>query len=186
MLIIGLGNPGDKYAMTRHNAGFMILDALAEKLEEGFTPTPDMHADVIETNVDGAKVILAKPATFMNNSGEAVAALAHRYNIPTCDIWVVYDEVALPFGVLRVRLEGSAGGHNGVKNVIEHLKAEDFVRFRFGVDEQPAEMDLANWVLSRFKPEEQKALPDMVSRVADKLLEAINAGTVEGVTENLE
>ena len=171
--------------MTRHNAGFMILDALAESLEEGFTEMPSMHADVIETNIDSKKVILAKPTTFMNNSGEAVRALAERYNIPTCEIWVVYDEVMLPFGVLRVRLEGSAGGHNGVKSLIEHLKAEDFIRFRFGVDQQPPEMNLSNWVLSKFTKQEQKTLPNLINSVRNKLLDAIKSGSVEGVTEQL-
>ena len=185
MLIVGLGNPGEKYTHTRHNVGFTVLDALAERLEEGFTPHADLHADVIETNVDGQKVILAKPTTFMNTSGEAVQALAHRYNVPSCDIWIVYDEVMLPFGVLRVRLEGSAGGHNGVRSVIDALGADDFIRFRFGVDEPPQEMELSNWVLSKFTEAERKALPAMIDRVATKLHDSIKSGSVEGVTENL-
>lgn len=186
MLILGLGNPGDKYENTRHNIGFMIMDRLAEKLEEGFTEVADLHAGVIETNVDGQKVILAKPSTYMNNSGEAAQAIAHRYGVDTCDIWVVYDEAALPFGVLRVRLEGSAGGHNGIKSLLTHLESEDFVRFRFGIDEAPPEMEMKNWVLSKFRPEEKESLPGMIDQVTDKLLEAIKLGSVEKFTENLE
>lgn len=185
-LIVGLGNPGDKYKNTRHNIGFVVLDKLAEKLEEGFTEVTDLHAQVIETNLDGTKVILAKPTTYMNRSGEAVHAIAHRYGVNVSDVWVVYDDVALPFGILRVRLEGSAGGHNGIKSLIDLLHAEDFVRFRIGVNEAPENIDLKNWVLSKFNENEREAIPEIVEKVTNKILEAVKTGSVENITENIE
>ena len=126
MLIVGLGNPGDKYENTRHNVGFMVLDLLAKKLDASFSFQSDLQADVTELNVDGTKVILAKPMTFMNLSGEAASKLASKYKVETGDIWTVYDDVDLDFSVLRVRDGGSAGGHNGVKSLIQHLD-ENFI-----------------------------------------------------------
>lgn len=183
-LIVGLGNPGEKYQNTRHNAGFMILDSIAEQLGASWTEDRQANALVAETNLGGKKLVLAKPQTFMNNSGLAVQSLARTYKFDPCDIWVIYDEAALPFGVLRVRLEGSAGGHNGVKSVISHLGAEDFIRFRFGIGESPENMPLDRWVLSKFTKEELADLEELANRAAERIVQCLESG-IESVTENL-
>ncbi|MBR7142318.1 MAG: aminoacyl-tRNA hydrolase [Clostridia bacterium] len=159
-LVVGLGNPGDKYARTRHNAGWMAVDHCAEawgcdvkKLKfKGLTGI---------ASVGQAKVLLLKPTCFMNNSGEAVREAADFYKIPANRVIVLYDEVALEPGALRIREKGSAGGHNGIKSVLAHLGSEEFVRFRFGVGGKPdPRADLADWVLSAFGKEDQKSLTE--------------------------
>jgi len=183
-LIVGLGNPGDKYAKTRHNTGFMILDAIANELKANFSDDSKVHAQVAELNLDGDKIILAKPTTFMNRSGETVSALAHRYKLDPTDIWVVYDDTSLPFATLRVRLEGSAGGHNGVKSIINLLEAEDFIRFRIGINEKPEKVDLEDWVLSKFKQSEIKTLELIAPKIAQMIIKGIKEG-LDSFTENL-
>lgn len=185
LLIVGLGNPGEQYKNTRHNAGFLALDQLAQDIGEPWSTDKEARAEIIETNVNGKKVILIKPQTFMNNAGEAVQSLVARYNIPTCSVWVVYDEATLAFGTLRVRLEGSSGGHNGVKSIIQHMNAEDFVRLRIGVGEPPEQMALEDWVLSKFSKEEQAVLPKITEHISQKLQDAITTGSLENITENL-
>lgn len=184
ILIVGLGNPGEKYAATRHNIGFLVLDALAQSLGASWSENKKANALVCEMNRDGRKVVLAKPQTFMNNSGSAVASLAQQFDIDACDTWVVYDEAALPFGLLRIRLEGSAGGHNGIKSMISSLGAQDFVRFRIGVSEPPEHMALEDWVLSRFSKQEQETLTELIPNIAQRLVRALDDG-LESVTENL-
>ena len=182
MLIVGLGNPGDKYENTRHNVGFMVLDLLAKKLDASFSFQSDLQADVTELNVDGTKVILAKPMTFMNLSGEAASKLASKYKVETGDIWTVYDDVDLDFSVLRVRDGGSAGGHNGVKSLIQHLD-ENFIRFRVGIGATPEKMALEDWVLSKFTKKELEELENVKELVVGKILEAIKSG-INITTEN--
>lgn len=183
-LIVGLGNPGTEYQNTRHNAGFMVLDALAARLDVRWSDASNLRAHVAETNIDGKKVVLAKPQTFMNNSGEAVQAIANQYQFAPCDIWVVYDEATLPFGTLRVRLEGSAGGHNGVKSIINSLGHEDFVRLRVGIGEPKDQMPMEAWVLSKFSKQEQEVFDDLKEKLAEKIERSISSG-LEAVTENL-
>lgn len=183
-LIIGLGNPGDQYEKTRHNAGFMVLDALKSELGLRWSNKETMQAQVAETNIDGKKVVLAKPMTFMNNSGEAVQKLAHAYKFAPCEVWVVYDDATLPFGILRVRLEGSAGGHNGIKSIIKHLGAEDFVRLRVGVGEPPEPIAMEDWVLGKFDKKEQAEIESVKEKLAEKIIKSIKTN-LESVTENL-
>ncbi len=152
-IIVGLGNPTMQYNGTRHNIGFSVIDELAErhniKLSEG------KHKAIFGKGmIEGEKVILAMPQTYMNLSGEAVRALSDYYKTEPSDIIVVYDDINLDVGRLRIRKKGSAGGHNGMKNIIKHLGTEDFCRVRVGVGEKPKQMDLADYVLSRFKEEE--------------------------------
>lgn len=182
-LIVGLGNPGEKYTLTRHNAGFAVLNELAVRLDLNWKLDKKLQAEVAETNLNDEKLILLKPQTFMNLSGQAVAAAANKFKIETGDVWVVYDEAALPFGVLRTRLEGSAGGHNGLKSIIEHLGA-DFVRFRFGIGKAPEKMALEDWVLSKFNVDEKKLLEKLKTDVVDRILAALENG-IESETENL-
>lgn len=167
-LIVGLGNPGREYRDTRHNVGFMVVDELVRRAALTWTTAP---AQVPETFVakrfGPSPVLLAKPLTFMNRSGEAVAALGRYYDVPPGELLVVVDEVALPFGRLRARAGGSAGGHNGLKSVIERLGTTEFPRLRLGVGRGDGRRDLADHVLSTFEPGERAELDAFIARAAD-------------------
>ncbi|MBO7342014.1 MAG: aminoacyl-tRNA hydrolase [Clostridia bacterium] len=157
-LIVGLGNPGAQYANTRHNAGFLALDAIAEKLGVRIDRTR-FKALTAEASLGGAHVLLLKPQTFMNLSGEAVREAAAFYHIEPANIIVIYDDINLAVGRLRVRGKGSDGGHNGIKSIIAQLGSNEFPRVRVGVGERPnPAYDLADWVLSAFTPGEREAL----------------------------
>lgn len=148
-LIVGLGNPGDKYAGTRHNVGFCCIDELSDRLMIKLTGKE--HKGLVgKGNYQGEKIILLKPLTFMNNSGESVQAVASYYNVAVEDIIVVYDDICLEPGHIRIRKKGSAGGHNGMKSIINHLHSEEFMRVRIGVGAKPDHYDLADWVLGHF------------------------------------
>lgn len=183
-LIVGLGNPGKKYENTRHNVGFMVLDTLVHELYAKFSNNKQLKAELSEINIDGEKVILAKPDNFMNNSGEVVSAIANKFKLDPSDIWVVYDDASLPFALLRTRLEGSAGGHNGVKSIIASLQAEDFIRLRIGIGETPEKIPLEDWVLSKFTKKEQKTLKLIVPKIASTIVEGLKGG-LDSFTENL-
>ena len=168
VIIVGLGNPGKQYEMTRHNAGFMAIDALSEKY--GIDVLEKKHKAIIGKGViDGQKVILAKPQTFMNSSGESVRELVDYYK-PDIEneLIIIYDDITLDVGGLRVRKKGSAGGHNGMKSIIAHLGDENFKRIRVGIGEKPQRMDLADWVLGHFKKED-------IDPLKESLDNAINA-----------
>jgi peptidyl-tRNA hydrolase, PTH1 family len=167
-LIVGLGNPGREYRDTRHNVGFMVVDEIAKRHNLSMAMAPSQVPDAFLAKRYGADPLLvAKPLTFMNRSGEAVAALAHYYDIAAGDLLVVVDEAALPFGRLRARARGSAGGHNGLKSVIERLGTTEFPRLRLGVGRGDARRDLADHVLSTFEADEQPALGEFIARAAD-------------------
>lgn len=155
-VIVGLGNPGDKYERTRHNVGFDVIDLLAEK--HGISVTERKHKALIGKGRIGAEaVILVKPQTFMNLSGESVADILHFYKLdPTEDLIVISDDVALDPGTLRIRKKGSAGGHNGLKNIIAHCHTEEFLRVRVGVGKLPVHGDMIAHVLGRFAPEDRR------------------------------
>lgn len=153
-LVVGLGNPGEKYDHTRHNVGFRVLDAL----DVDFSFEKKFNAEVAR---DG-DVLFVKPQTFMNNSGEAVRALADYYKIDAADVTVVYDDKDMPFGTVRLRSSGSAGGHNGVRSLIQHLGTTAFARVRIGVAADSPIEDTADFVLARFTAEEESALPKVV------------------------
>ena len=157
-LIVGLGNPGEKYENTRHNVGFLTVDELAERAR---VPVQKLkHRALTNTlEVGSVKVLLMKPVTYMNLSGEAVRDAASFYKIPPEHVIVLSDDVSLDVGTLRVRAKGSAGGQNGLKNIIYHLNSEDFPRVKIGVGKKPRpDYDLAAWVLGKFPAEEQKAI----------------------------
>jgi PTH1 family peptidyl-tRNA hydrolase len=167
-LIAGLGNPGREYRDTRHNVGFMVVDEIARRHKLTFAMAPSQIPDTMIAKKFGVEgLLVAKPLTFMNNSGEAVAALARYYDISIGDLLVVVDEVALPFGRLRARARGSAGGHNGLKSVIARLGTTEFARLRLGVGRGDARKDLADHVLSKFEADEQSALGEFIARAAD-------------------
>lgn len=159
-IIAGLGNPGAKYEMTRHNAGFLAMDLLA--IEEGFDiKRLKHHALVSDVNIGGKRCLVMKPQTMMNNSGEAIGEAAKFYKIPSENIIIVYDDISLDVGQTRIRRKGSAGGHNGIKSIIAHLGTESFPRVKVGVGKKPnPEYDLVSWVLGKF-PKEQE--PDLKS-----------------------
>jgi PTH1 family peptidyl-tRNA hydrolase len=167
-LIVGLGNPGREYRDTRHNVGFMVADEIAKRHSLTLGMAPSQVPDAFIAKKFGADpLLIAKPLTFMNRSGEAVAALTRYYGIELDDLLVVVDEVALPFGRLRARARGSAGGHNGLKSCIERLGTTEFPRLRLGVGRGDARRDLADHVLSKFEPDEQAGLEEFIARAAD-------------------
>ena len=167
-LIVGLGNPGREYRDTRHNVGFMVVDEIAKRHDLAMAMAPSQVPDAFIAKKFGADpLLIAKPLTFMNRSGEAVAALTRYYGIELDDLLVVVDEVALPFGRLRARARGSAGGHNGLKSCIERLGTTEFPRLRLGVGRGDARRDLADHVLSKFEPEERPVLEEFITRAAD-------------------
>ena len=181
-LIVGLGNPGDKYENTRHNVGFLTVDELAERAR---VPVQRLKYRALTNTVElgGARALLMKPVTYMNLSGEAVGEAARFYKIPPERVLVISDDVSLPVGKLRIRKGGSAGGHNGLKNIIQHLGTDQFPRVRVGVGQKPhPDYDLADWVLGRFPEEDAKAVagrwPDVEAAarllMAGKLAEAQN------------
>ena len=148
-LIVGLGNPGTKYAGTRHNVGFSVIVGLADKYN--IELSEKKHKAIYGRGmIEGEKVILAMPQTFMNLSGESVRELVDYYKCDPSDVIVAYDDIDLAVGKLRIREKGSAGGHNGMKNIISHLGTQEFVRVRVGIGKKPDRMDLADSVLSRF------------------------------------
>lgn len=166
-LVVGLGNPGDQYEHTRHNVGFAVADELAERCR---VPLQRLKFRALTNTVTlgGQKVLLMKPVTYMNLSGEAVREAAAFYKVPPEHILVLSDEVALPPGKLRVRTGGSAGGHNGLKNIIAHLGSDQFPRIRLGVGQKPhPDYDMADWVLGKPQGEDKKAVEAAVVRAAD-------------------
>jgi len=163
-LIVGLGNPGAKYRGTRHNIGFAVLDELAARWQVSFESAP---VDALIAKVRGAdEVLLAKPLTFMNASGEAVGALLRYYKIEIADLLVVVDDVQLPLGKLRARVRGSAGGHNGLKSIVAHV-GDAFSRLRIGVGRGDPRRDLADHVLTRFDADEAAEVERVTARAAD-------------------
>lgn len=177
-IIAGLGNPGMTYANTRHNAGFMGLDQLA-KSNSIDVKTMKFKADTGDGSVGGERCLLMKPTTFMNLSGEAISQAAAFYKIPPERIVIMYDDITLPPGKLRIRRKGSAGGHNGMKSIIALLGTDEFPRVRIGVGAKPnPEYDLADWVLSKFSDEDMKALTPALENAA-KAAELIVQGKTD-------
>ena len=175
-LVVGLGNPGDKYENTRHNVGFMTADVLAER--KG-VPVQRLKFKALTTTLTlgVAQVLLMKPVTYMNLSGEAVGEAARFYKIPPERVLVISDDVSLPAGKLRIRRSGSAGGHNGLKNIIAHLGTDAFPRIKVGVGGKPhPDYDMADWVLGKLSGEDKKAVDAAVERAADAVERYIQDG----------
>jgi PTH1 family peptidyl-tRNA hydrolase len=165
-LIVGLGNPGDKYKKTRHNLGFMALDAAAEHFGfEPFKKNAKLKGEVTEGKIGREKVIFLKPGTFMNLSGESVQPALHFYKIKPQDAIVIYDEIAIELGKVRIRSEGSAGGHNGIKSLIQHI-GQNFIRVRLGIKpENPIKGDLADYVLGNLGASEKPSIKDTLQKI---------------------
>lgn len=166
-LIVGLGNIGKEYETTRHNIGFMVADAIAKKHEVSFNKE-ERDAMVAEFRVGGEKILIIKPTTFMNDSGVAVGQFARFYNIAPEDIVIIHDDMDLPVGFLRIRPNGSSGGHNGIKSVQSHLGTDGFVRFRVGIGHPVHEHKVVlDYVLTKFNQEEQKIMTNTIDNVAN-------------------
>lgn len=166
-LVVGLGNPGPKYEWTRHNVGFLVVDELAERAN---LPVQKLKFKALTNTalIGGQSVLLMKPTTYMNLSGEAVGQAARFYKIPPERVLVISDDVALPQGKLRIRRSGSAGGHNGLKNIIAHLGSDQFPRVKVGVGGKPhPDSDMADWVLSKFTGPDKTAMEQTIDRAAD-------------------
>ena len=165
-VIAGLGNPGDKYHLTPHNLGFMAVDRLAEQCGVEID-RPEALALTATTRVGKTEVVLAKPQTYMNLSGLAVARLLHNYEVPVEDLIILVDEASLPFGRLRIRARGSAGGHNGLKSIIGSLQNDNFIRVRMGVQPDHRVDDLTAHLLGRFRKVDLETVADMIDRAAE-------------------
>ena len=185
-VIVGLGNPGKKYENTRHNAGFIALDALADKY--GISISEKKHKALCGSGIiEGNKVLLVKPETFMNLSGESVRSVMDFYKIdPEEDLLIIYDDISLAPGNIRIRKKGSAGGHNGIKSIIAHTGTQNFMRVKVGVGEKPSGWDLADYVLGHFSDEDntklKEIMPDIIQATAlivqgdvDKAMNDFNA-----------
>lgn len=175
-LLVGLGNPGAKYDDTRHNAGFMVVGRLAAEWSAPFKPEPRFKALVAEARLGGEKVVCMLPQTYMNLSGEAVAAYMRFAKLTPDDVLVVFDDVSIPLGTVRVRPDGSAGGQNGVKSLIALLGTQSFARVKVGVGPVPPKWDLVDFVLSKFRPAEREALELGLARGAEAAVTVLRAG----------
>jgi PTH1 family peptidyl-tRNA hydrolase len=174
-LVVGLGNPGPAYAANRHNAGFMVVDALARAENERWK-AHKARAEVVQTRLDGTPVVLAKPRTYMNLSGGPTAALSAFYKIPVERIVVVHDELDIDFGALKLKRGGGSGGHNGLKSLTASLSSPHYVRVRFGVGRPPGRMDAAAFVLKDFSAAERGELDLNVERAADAVRTVLTDG----------
>lgn len=181
-LVVGLGNPGRRYARTRHNLGFLLLDRIAEA--RGIRIGDDRCESLVGRGEwERESLVLAKPQTYMNNSGVAAAALLRRFRVEGANLVVAYDDLDLPFGRLRIRCGGSAGGHRGLASILQHVADRDFVRLRMGIGRPPAGVDPVEYVLSRFSAEEQQALEDVLSRAEDALEAIVLKGPVRAMED---
>lgn len=175
-LIVGLGNAGTEYENTRHNLGFMVIDEISKKYKLNIKNEKKLKADMCVTMLDGETIILAKPTTFVNLSGDSVVKIANFYKIQTQDIWVISDDLALDFGTVRVRVGGSSGGHNGLKDVISKV-GEDFTRFRIGIKNDMLEkVSTEKFVLQKFNKDEQEKLNDIVKKSAEIVIDSLKSG----------
>lgn len=187
LIIAGLGNPGRKYEKTRHNVGFMVLDKFAENEGTSFKFSEKFNAELAEATITfpgekkHVRVLLVKPQTFMNNSGEAIAKLVNFYKIRTEDqLMIVHDDLDIELGTLRIRLNGSSAGQKGVQSIIEKLGTNAFVRFRVGIRPEEGQTKAAEeFVLEKFRPEERKVIKNEVGQIVEELLKACDRGIIE-------
>ncbi len=178
-VVLGIGNPGKKYEGTRHNIGFIALDYMESKYNIKINKIK--HKALIgEGNIGGEKVVLAKPQTYVNLSGESLREICAFYKIPPENVIVIHDDVSLDVGKIRIRKKGSDGGHNGIKSIIYHLKSDEFVRIKLGVGEAPEHYDLADWVLGKFSKEEITHMSCAVDAIVEEAIPMILGGNVDG------
>ena len=175
-IIAGLGNPGAEYAQTKHNVGFMLVDALAERLNAPAWKE-DFFSAITEVRIAGEKVFLVKPLTYMNNSGEALSPMLSYYKVDANDLVVVHDDMDIPAGTVRIRKKGGSGGHNGIKSILAHVGSEDFARVRIGIGRPPAGWTVINHVLAPFAAEDAPKIRAAI----DYLLPAVECIVTDGV-----
>ncbi|MFA6198573.1 MAG: aminoacyl-tRNA hydrolase [Patescibacteria group bacterium] len=180
-LIAGLGNPGPKYAHTRHNIGFNVVDALARRLGTDLRDDKEFHAELGKTTHQHHRIYLAKPTTFMNDSGESVSMIARYYKIDPSNIWLVYDDIDIEFGAMKIKAIGSSAGHKGVMSVIEQLGTDRFPRFKFGIRPMDNEHliqnnDTGDYVLNPWSAEQAAKLPELVGRTVEAIILALEQG----------
>jgi len=179
-IIIGLGNPGRKYERTRHNAGFMGVDELAGNLRVVIAQEKH-HALLVRTRIDSSEAILAKPQTYMNDSGRAVGAIVRDSYASISDLIVVHDDLDLQLGAVRVKTGGGHGGHNGLRSIIEHLGSADFIRVRIGIGRPAPGMDSADYVLSPFLAEERKVASGVMAKAAEAVAAIVKEGPLKAM-----
>jgi PTH1 family peptidyl-tRNA hydrolase len=167
LLVVGLGNPGPNYAQTRHNLGFMVADRLATRLGSRFKAHRRSGAEILTGRLGGHSVVLAKPRSYMNESGRQVAPLAKFYSVPPADIVVIHDDLDLDFGRIRLKLGGGEGGHNGLRSVAMALGTKEFQRVRIGIGRPPGRKDPASFVLEKFRAAERAEVPTICEQAAD-------------------
>lgn len=167
LIVVGLGNPGEKYAGTRHNIGFLIADELASRAATSFSRHKRSGAEVATARLAGRRVHLAKPQSFMNLSGQPTAALASFFSVDPLDVIAVHDELDIDFGRVRLKRGGGEGGHNGLRSLTQHLGTRDYLRVRAGIGRPPGRQDAADYVLKPFSVAERKELPLLIANAAD-------------------
>jgi PTH1 family peptidyl-tRNA hydrolase len=181
-LVLGLGNPGTKYANTRHNAGFLVVDRLAQRAGVPVDQR-QLGAEVGRATVGGAPAVLAKPQSYMNLSGQPAVSLRGYYKVPEEQVVVVHDDLDIPFGDVRVKKGGGHGGHNGLRDLHAKLGSGEFVRVRFGVSRPPPETNTADYVLAPWSAEESERLVDLVDRAADAVESVVRDGVVQAMNQ---
>lgn len=179
-LIVGLGNPGRRYKKTRHNIGFMVVDRILNASDCSLIKN-DFYSEYAEINIDGKPVIIAKPQTFMNNSGEAVSELVHYFKIKRSQCLILYDDVDLLFGRIKIKGQGSSGGHNGLESIIQHLGTNRIARLRVGIGSEKAKKNMVKYVLSGFARKERKDLNNLLETSHN----AVNSFIVEGLDKTM-
>jgi len=182
-LIVGLGNPGAEYARTRHNAGFLLVEKLAERGRANWVLEKKFNARVAKIEPGGHRAILCEPQTFMNSSGEAVAALVQFYRIPMSRLLVVVDDADLPLGEIRLRGRGSSGGHHGLESIEQHLGAREFARLRIGIGRADGAREITNYVLGKFSPAETKLAEQVLTMAGDQAECWLNAGIQKAMNQ---
>lgn len=191
-LIVGLGNPGAQYARSRHNLGFLVVDALAEKLGVDLRHDTELQAEFGRGNHGEIKLFIAKPMTFMNESGQSVQHIAHYYNIEAQDVWLVYDDIDIIFGEMKIKPFGSSAGHKGVQSVIDYFNTDKFPRFKLGIRPRPLSPEvsvltdherLGDYVLKPFSQEQSKELPEVINRSVEAIMVALERGLPGAMNE---
>jgi PTH1 family peptidyl-tRNA hydrolase len=181
-LLIGLGNPGREYADTRHNFGFMLIDRLAVRLNARGMKVQS-KAIIMNTSYEERKLILAKPQTYMNLSGQSVQGLIHFYKIPLTNVMILSDDLDLPFGTIRIRASGGPGGQRGLSSILERLGTKEVPRLRLGIGRPPGRMDPSNYVLQNFSKSDMQAISEILDRAAEAVLAFVSHGLNKAMNE---
>ena len=183
-LIVGLGNPGTEYANTRHNAGFLLVEKLAAKWKCDWANEKKFRARLAKTARDGKRIFLCQPQTFMNASGETVGALKDFYQVPLAQLMIAADDADLPLGTVRLRAEGSSGGHHGLESVEQHLASREYARLKIGIGRKDGLREITNHVLGRFESAEQELMGKVLDRAAAQVETWLDAGMKKAIQLN--